>query len=340
MNDSADRPGNPRRFGDQRGCIVPCADPGPGTQIGRGSWRGRNGRQIGDDHRMSRGGEVAGQRLRDPVPIAGQEKRGGQRILGRGAVRKRRLDRGRREPEQIGTRLRDRAEGGGQGRGRGEARGGERALHVIDDVGDGGRRPEQVPRQAPETRPRLLEIRVQLDRHERVESQLAPQRLRRLQRARGKRADPRDGGEDPLGNFVEAHARRRNQSRALLLGAARLHGQGRGAQRHDRSGRVHRFCDGDLDAASRERCRLLFQDARVRVEDFDLLPEEGDDAVLVLRGHGFSCGGGPDRLRRSLRPLDGPVGLSLDGRGGQGGETGLAPFEERERLEGNARRPE
>ena len=130
------------------------------------------------------------------------EQSAGQGIFGRRDAAKRRRNGHGCEAQELGARLRQRAERGGKHR-----RGGRRARtrqsggHVIDHVLDGRLRAEERLRQTSDARPGLLDVAVELDGHQGVESDLAGERLRSLQRFDGERADPGDEAEDLAGDL-------------------------------------------------------------------------------------------------------------------------------------------
>ena len=141
--------------------------------------------------------EERGERVRDAERIAREQQALGQRVLRRRRAEIRLDERGG-EWKQLAPFARHLAEDGRKHRSDGRMRLRDGPRHVLDDVLYAGLRPEQVPRQSAGARERLVHVAVQLDGHQRVEAEIAGERLRGLDGLQRKRADAGDGREDRL----------------------------------------------------------------------------------------------------------------------------------------------
>ena len=203
VEDGADRS---RRFGGARkqrgGVRAGSARERRRTELRRCRHRLGRCRGIREHDGMPTASESPRDHVRDAESIARDEQSAGQGIFGRRDASKRRRNGHGYEAKELGARLRQRAERGGKHRRGGRrARTRQRGGHVIDHVLDGRLRAEERPRQTADARPGLLDVAVELDGHQGVESDLAGERLRSLQGFDGERADPGDEAEDLAGDL-------------------------------------------------------------------------------------------------------------------------------------------
>ena len=307
----------------------------------RGGGRASRCIEVGDDHGVTEPLQLACQGVGDSQPVPGDQDVGRQRIF-RGCSAPERDFRGdRSEADQLRSRVGQRSQRRGQHR---RGRGGQRARQdggdVVDQIPHRGLRSEQRAGQAADAGPRLLDVSVQLDGHEGIEAQLSREGLRGLERFDGEGADAGDEAEDPPGEVggidFQLPVRRGGGCRGRGRGGGL--GRARGRGRDCGNGGPH--IGGKGHSSLRQCFRLLLHHFRLGLQQRDLFAEQRDQRVHVGSILQWGGRGEGDRLRGRRMPHDRPIGLLLDGRVRKRDQPRLPTFEERQRLDGRAERPE
>ncbi len=286
------------------------------------------------DHRI-----VAGvlqelcQRVRDPERVAGQQEPLGQRVLG-GSGGERRLEVGGRERQELAALARDLAQDGREDRSRRGVRLRDRALQVVDDLLDGGLRPEQGARQPARAGEGLVDVAVQLDRHQRVEAEVAGQGLRRLDRLLRERADARDRSQDGPSDPIVGGFR---SGRGHRLDHRNRPGSDRGARRCWRGQRQGRKLR-KRDAFAGERGGLLLEHLRLLLQQRDLFAEQSHQRIHLR--HLLRSGRQPQRLGWLQGPFHRPVRERVERGGWQRDQPRIAALEERRGVQVHSDRPD
>ena len=164
----------------------------------------------------------------------------------------------------------------------------DRAREVVDDVLDGGLQTEKAARQSAGAGKRLVQVGVELDSHERVEPEIADQRLGGLDGFQREGADACDGSEDRLAHAIVGRRLLRRHGGGMLH---RRRGLRESRRRHRRGGRCglrHRRKLRQRDPlAGQGRC-LLLQHFRLLLQKRDLLAEQRYQWIHL--GHLLRCG--------------------------------------------------